>query len=310
MGGLTCPDTCHQRLGIGLPGKLDELGSEVFLKGPSGQGGAGSQFVAGFLWDIPDCNRHAHSIIMLLMLLLCNVATIRATLTAARPALQRSGVVSVLRRAFDRRRGRGGAFSLRWVPPGLFPRLGDDGCQIHGQHLAPVESALLDSCRRRSGLVQVGFRRGGDQVAEVGEVLVTACQSLERDEVPYRRNWHEDIGQHFQHLSPTDDLLLDAGVREEQVDERARRARLRPYQPRCRQPVDVVLLNEVAHAVMVSARRRIWLISAAASRRCARSGDSATMRSQARSRAASSGQRATATQLNQCSTKYRAGSKL
>ena len=34
------------------------------------------------------------------------------------------------------------------------------------------------------------------------------------------------------------------------------------------------------------------------------------MRSQARSRAASSGQRATATQLNQCSTKYRAGSKL
>ena len=71
-----------------------------------------------------------------------------------------------------------------------------------------------------------------------------------------------------------------------------------------------VLPRPVAHTVMVSARRKIWLISAAASRRAARSGDSATMRSQARSRAASSGQRATATQLNQCSTKYRAGSKL
>jgi hypothetical protein len=71
-----------------------------------------------------------------------------------------------------------------------------------------------------------------------------------------------------------------------------------------------VLPRPVAHAVMVSDRRRIWLISAAASRRSARSGDSATMRSQARSRAASSGQRATATQLNQCSTKYRAGNKL
>jgi hypothetical protein len=60
----------------------------------------------------------------------------------------------------------------------------------------------------------------------------------------------------------------------------------------------------------VSACRRIWLISAAAARRSARSGDSATMRSQARNRAASSGHHATATQLNQCSTKYRAGSRL
>src|SRR5512146_2862654 len=71
-----------------------------------------------------------------------------------------------------------------------------------------------------------------------------------------------------------------------------------------------VLPRPAAHALMVSACRRIWLISTAAARRSARSGDSATMRSQARSRAASSGQRATATQLNQCSTKYRAGSKL
>ena len=71
-----------------------------------------------------------------------------------------------------------------------------------------------------------------------------------------------------------------------------------------------VLPRPITPAVAVSAPRRIWLISAAASRRAARSGDSATMRSQARSRAASSGQRATATQLNQCSTKYRAGSKL
>jgi hypothetical protein len=55
----------------------------------------------------------------------------------------------------------------------------------------------------------------------------------------------------------------------------------------------------------------IWSASTGSpSRRSARFGDSATMRSQARSRAASSGQRATATQLNQCSTKYRAGSKL
>src|ERR1700733_2396616 len=92
MGGLTRPDACHQRLGIGLPGKLDELGSEVFLKGPSGQGGAGSEFVAGFVGDIPDCNGHTHSIIMLLMLLLCNVATIRATLPAARPAQQQAGL--------------------------------------------------------------------------------------------------------------------------------------------------------------------------------------------------------------------------
>src|SRR5580692_7265072 len=71
-----------------------------------------------------------------------------------------------------------------------------------------------------------------------------------------------------------------------------------------------VLPRPVAHALMVSACRRIWLISAAAARRSARSGDSATMRSQARNRAASSGHRATATQLNQCSTKYRAGSRL
>src|SRR5580658_55090 len=71
-----------------------------------------------------------------------------------------------------------------------------------------------------------------------------------------------------------------------------------------------VLPRPVAHALMVSACRRIWLISAAAARRSARSGDSATMRSQARNRPASSGHRATATQLNQCSTKYRAGSRL
>lgn len=70
------------------------------------------------------------------------------------------------------------------------------------------------------------------------------------------------------------------------------------------------LPRPVAHVVWVSARRRIWLISAAASRRSALFGDPATMRSQARSRAASSGHRATATQLNQHSTRYRAGSRL
>jgi hypothetical protein len=48
-----------------------------------------------------------------------------------------------------------------------------------------------------------------------------------------------------------------------------------------------VLPRPVAHAVMVSACRRIWLISIAACRRSARSDDSATTRSQARSRAAS-----------------------
>ena len=53
-----------------------------------------------------------------------------------------------------------------------------------------------------------------------------------------------------------------------------------------------VLPCPVAHALTVSACRRIWLISAAASRRSARFGDSATIRSQARSGAASSGQRA------------------
>src|SRR5712691_11385733 len=71
-----------------------------------------------------------------------------------------------------------------------------------------------------------------------------------------------------------------------------------------------VFPRPVAHAVAVSACRRISLISAAAARRSARSADSATTRSQERSRAARRGHRCTATQLNQCSTKYRAGSRL
>jgi hypothetical protein len=48
-----------------------------------------------------------------------------------------------------------------------------------------------------------------------------------------------------------------------------------------------VLPRPIAHAVADSARRRISLISAAAARRALRSADSATMRSQSRSRAAS-----------------------
>lgn len=64
-----------------------------------------------------------------------------------------------------------------------------------------------------------------------------------------------------------------------------------------------VLPGPVAHAAADSACCRIRLISAAAARRSARSGDSATIRSQARNRAASSGHRSTDTQLNQCSTK-------
>jgi hypothetical protein len=64
---------------------------------------------------------------------------------------------------------------------------------------------------------------------------------------------------------------------------------------------------------MISPRSFACFMRSAAARRSARSarsGDSATMHSQARNRAASSGHRATATQLNQCSTKYRAGSRL
>jgi hypothetical protein len=71
-----------------------------------------------------------------------------------------------------------------------------------------------------------------------------------------------------------------------------------------------VLPRPIAHLVADSARRRISLISAAASRRALRSADSATMRSQSRSRAASMGQRSTATQVHQCSTKYLAGIRL
>jgi len=47
-----------------------------------------------------------------------------------------------------------------------------------------------------------------------------------------------------------------------------------------------VLPRPVAHVVAVSACCKIWLISAAAARRSARSCDSATMRSQACKRAA------------------------
>jgi hypothetical protein len=73
---------------------------------------------------------------------------------------------------------------------------------------------------------------------------VTASQSLESDQVPDRRDRHQDVRQDLQTVGPADDLVLDAGVREKQVDESARRALRRPHQPRRRQPVHVVLLDE------------------------------------------------------------------
>jgi hypothetical protein len=49
-------DALHQGLRIGLSRKLDEPGSQVLLQGPATQSGAGGQFVAGLVGDIPDCD--------------------------------------------------------------------------------------------------------------------------------------------------------------------------------------------------------------------------------------------------------------
>jgi len=53
---LSGMDALHQGLGIGLSRKLDEPGSQVLLQGPATQSGAGGQFVAGLVGDIPDCD--------------------------------------------------------------------------------------------------------------------------------------------------------------------------------------------------------------------------------------------------------------
>lgn len=71
----------------------------------------------------------------------------------------------------------------------------DDGGQVFGQALAAVEAAFLDQRGGGRGLVQVGAGRGGDQVAEVGEVLVAAGQGLERDQVPGRRDRKKTSGR-------------------------------------------------------------------------------------------------------------------
>src|ERR1700755_2956631 len=101
MGGFTRPDARYQRLGIGLPRKLDELGPQVLLKGPPGQGGAGSELVAGLVGNVPDCDGHTHSITMQLMLLICNLldwVPVRVVQcgTCIRPAI--SGPASAHRR--------------------------------------------------------------------------------------------------------------------------------------------------------------------------------------------------------------------
>jgi hypothetical protein len=69
-------------------------------------------------------------------------------------------------------------------------------------------------------------------------------QGLERDQVPDRRDRHEDVRQYLQPVGPADDLVFDAGIREKQVDESAGCGCLRSHQSRRRQPVHVVLLDE------------------------------------------------------------------
>jgi hypothetical protein len=78
----------------------------------------------------------------------------------------------------------------------------------------------------------------------VAGILTAAGQGLQRDQVPGRRDRYEDVREYFQPVGSADDLVLDAGVREQQVDERSRRARQRPDQPRRREPVHVVLLDQ------------------------------------------------------------------
>jgi hypothetical protein len=71
---LTGPYAGYQDLGIGLAGKLDELGAQVLLEGSAGQRRAGGEFVARLIGNIPYGDGRTHSIITQLRLLKCNSA--------------------------------------------------------------------------------------------------------------------------------------------------------------------------------------------------------------------------------------------
>jgi len=62
-----------------------------------------------------------------------------------------------------------------------------------GKFCPQVEAAFLD-LHNRFPLRPDHFRRHGDQVAKVGQVLVTAREDLQRDQVPDRCHWHETSG--------------------------------------------------------------------------------------------------------------------
>lgn len=56
-------------------------------------------------------------------------------------------------------------------------------------------------------LVQVIVGGGGDEVAEVGHVLMSAGESLQRNQVPGRSYRQENAWQHFQPLGGDDNFL-------------------------------------------------------------------------------------------------------
>src|SRR5271165_7612205 len=127
MGGLAGPDARHQRLGIGLPRKFDELGPQVLLKGPPGQGGAGGEFVARLVGNVPDGDGHTHSIIMQLLLRLCNHGSSHAAPYRQNPeGTARIIICSTLRGAGARRAASAqGSFNtsartpVSWSKPAL-----------------------------------------------------------------------------------------------------------------------------------------------------------------------------------------------
>ena len=71
-------------------------------------------------------------------------------------------------------------------------RLSDDGGQVPGKILPPVETPFLKSRDRCSGLIEICLGRGRDQVAEIRQILVAASENLQRDQVPDRFHRHED----------------------------------------------------------------------------------------------------------------------